>query len=165
MMLQKAHLFEGTVLDNLQQPFRYRKKPLPGPDDPHITRCLTLARLTPDFLKRDARTLSGGEQQRGSLARTLISPPPALLLDEPTRALHRPPTDSLSQQLPELREPGTQQITLVTHDLRLAERISDQLLYMEQGRIVEAGNTVELFTKPQSEGLRSFLSEPETEKT
>lgn len=165
MMLQKAHLFEGTVLDNLQQPFRYRKKPLPGPDDPHITRCLTLARLTPDFLERDARTLSGGEQQRVSLARTLISQPQALLLDEPTSALDRPTTDSLGQTLQELCRSEQLAIILVTHDLRLAERISDQLLYMEQGRIVEIGKTTELFERPQSEGLRSFLSEPETEKT
>lgn len=165
MMLQKAHLFEGTVLDNLQQPFRYRKKPLPGPDDPHITRCLTLARLTPDFLQRDARTLSGGEQQRVSLARTLISQPQALLLDEPTSALDRPTTDSLGQTLQELCRSEQLAIILVTHDLRLAERISDQLLYMEQGRIVEIGRTTELFERPQSEGLRSFLSEPETEKT
>ncbi len=165
MMLQKAHLFEGTVLDNLQQPFRYRKKPLPGPDDPHITRCLTLARLTPDFLERDARTLSGGEQQRVSLARTLISQPQALLLDEPTSALDRPTTDSLGQTLQELCRSEQLAIILVTHDLRLAERISDQLLYMEQGRIVEIGRTTELFERPQSEGLRSFLSEPETEKT
>lgn len=165
MMLQKAHLFEGTVLDNLQQPFRYRKMSLPGPDDPRLTRCLTLARLTPDFLERDARTLSGGEQQRVSLARTLISQPQALLLDEPTSALDRPTTDSLGQTLQELCRSEQLAIILVTHDLRLAERISDQLLYMEQGRIVEIGRTTELFERPQSEGLRSFLSEPETEKT
>ncbi len=164
MMLQKTHLFEGTVLDNLQLPFSYRKKPLPGPDDPGITRCLTLARLTPDFLQRDSRTLSGGEQQRVSLARALISRPQALLLDEPTSALDRPATDSLGQTLQELCRSEQLAVILVTHDLRLAERISDQLLYMEQGRIVESGRTAELFAQPQSKGLREFLAEPETGK-
>lgn len=164
MMLQKTHLFEGTVLDNLQLPFSYRKKPLPGPDDPEIIRCLTLARLTPDFLQRDARTLSGGEQQRVSLARALISRPQALLLDEPTSALDRPATDSLGQTLQELCRSEQLAVILVTHDLRLAERISDQTIYLEAGRIVEAGRTAELFAQPQSEGLQKFLAEPEDER-
>ena len=165
MMLQKTHLFDGTVLDNLQLPFSYRKKPLPAPDDPEITRCLTLARLTPDFLQRDARTLSGGEQQRVSLARALISRPQALLLDEPTSALDRPATDSLGQTLQELCRSEQLAVILVTHDLRLAERISDQTIYLEAGRIVEAGRTAELFAQPQSEGLRIFLSDPEEAKS
>lgn len=55
-------------------------------------------------------------------------------------------------------------IIMVTHDLRLARRISDQLIYMEQGRIVEAGRTAELFPRPQSEGLQKFLAEPEDER-
>lgn len=164
MMLQKIHLFEGTVLDNLQLPFSYRKKPLPGPDDPEVIRCLTLARLTPDFLQRDARTLSGGQQQRVSLARALISRPQALLLDEPTSALDRPATDSLGQTLQELCRSEQLAVILVTHDLRLAERISDQTIYLEAGRIVEAGRTAELFAQPQSEGLQKFLAEPEDER-
>lgn len=164
MMLQKTHLFEGTVLDNLQLPFSYRKKPLPGPDDPEVIRCLTLARLTPDFLQRDARTLSGGQQQRVSLARALISRPQALLLDEPTSALDRPATDSLGQTLQELCRSEQLAVILVTHDLRLAERISDQTIYLEAGRIVEAGRTAELFAQPQSEGLQKFLAEPEDER-
>lgn len=161
MMLQKAYLFEGTVLDNLLMPFYYRKKPLPGPDAPEITRCLTLARLAPDFLQRDARTLSGGEQQRVSLARALISGPQVLLLDEPTSALDRPTTDSLGQTLLELCRAEQMAVILVTHDLRLAERISDQTIYLEAGRIVEAGRTAELFAQPQTKGLRDFLSDPE----
>ena len=161
MMLQKACMYEGTVLDNLQMPFYYRKKPLPGPDDPEITRCLTLARLAPDFLQRDARTLSGGEQQRVSLARTLISRPQALLLDEPTSSLDRPTTDSLGQTLLELCRAEQMAVILVTHDLRLARLISDQTIYLEAGRIVEAGCTAELFEQPQSEGLREFLFDPE----
>lgn len=161
MMLQKTHLFEGTVLDNLQLPFSYRKKPLPGPDDPEVIRCLTLARLTPDFLQRDVRTLSGGEQQRVSLARALISRPQALLLDEPTSALDRPATDSLGQTLQELCRSEQLAVILVTHDLRLAERISDQTIYLEAGRIAEAGRTAELFAQPQTKGLRDFLTDPE----
>jgi len=161
MMLQKAYMFDGTVLDNLQRPFTYRKLPLPGDDDPEIVRCLSLARLTPDCLQREARTLSGGEQQRVNLARALITHPQMLLLDEPTSALDRPTTDSLGQTLQEICRSEQMAIIMVTHDLRLARRISDQTIYLEAGKIVETGKTAELFAQPQSKGLRSFLSEPE----
>ncbi len=161
MMLQKAFMFDGTVLDNLQQPFRYRKEALPGADDPEIQRSIRLARLAPDFLTRDARTLSGGEQQRVNLARALINRPELLLLDEPTSALDRPTTDSLGQTLHDICLSEQVAMIVVTHDLRLAQRISDSLLYMDRGRIVEAGRTAELFAQPQSEELRKFLAEPE----
>lgn len=161
MMLQKAHMFQGSVLDNLQQPFRYRKEALPGTDDPQLLRCLSLARLGPDYLQRDVRTLSGGEQQRVNLARALINRPEVLLLDEPTSALDRPTTDSLGQTLHDICRSQGLAVIMVTHDLRLARRISDQTIYLEAGRIVEAGNTVELFSAPQSKELQGFLTEPE----
>jgi ABC-type glutathione transport system ATPase component len=55
-------------------------------------------------------------------------------------------------------------IIMVTHDLRLARRISDQTIYLEAGRIVETGKTAALFAHPQSEGLKQFLAEPEEER-
>ncbi|ACD95521.1 ABC transporter ATP-binding protein [Trichlorobacter lovleyi] len=164
MMLQKAHMFQGSVLDNLQQPFRYRKTALPGADDPHLLQCLSLARLSPDYLQRDARTLSGGEQQRVNLARALINRPEVLLLDEPTSALDRPTTDSLGQTLLEICRSERLAVIMVTHDLRLARRISDQTIYLEAGRIVEAGRTAELFHSPQSKALQGFLAEPAEEQ-
>lgn len=163
MMLQKAFMFEGTVLDNLQQPFRYRKEALPGAEHPEVLRSISLARLSPDYLQRDARTLSGGEQQRVNLARALINRPELLLLDEPTSALDRPTTDSLGQTLLEICRSEGLAVIMVTHDLRLARRISDQTIYLESGRIVEAGKTAELFNAPQSKGLQRFLAEPEEE--
>ena len=164
MMLQKAYMFQGSVLDNLQQPFRYRKEALPGADDPHLLRCLSLARLAPDYLQRDARTLSGGEQQRVNLARALINRPEVLLLDEPTSALDRPTTDSLGQTLHDICRSEGLAVIMVTHDLRLSRRISDQTIYLEAGRIVEAGRTAELFAQPQSKELRKFLAEPEEQE-
>ena len=69
MVLQKPFMFEGTVLVNLQRPFLYRNAPPPGAGSGGGLGALELARLSPELLERDARTLSLGQQQRVSLAR------------------------------------------------------------------------------------------------
>lgn len=164
MMLQKAFMFEGSVLENLQVPFRYRKEAVPTADSDAIQRCLALARLSSDYLSRDARSLSGGEQQRVNLARALISRPQVLLLDEPTSALDRPTADRLAQTLHDICRTEQLAILMVTHDLRLAGRIADQLIYLEKGRIIEQGQGAQLLQHPRTEAFRQFLSDPAPEK-
>ena len=160
MVLQKPFMFEGTVLSNLQQPFRYRNLPPPVAGSGEVTRSLELARISTELLERDARTLSGGEQQRVSLARALISSPQALLLDEPTSALDRPSTDKLAMTLHDICSVGQLAVILVTHDLRLAGQIADHLIYLERGKILEEGVGSEMLALPRSEALRNFLAEP-----
>ncbi|NVN92682.1 MAG: ATP-binding cassette domain-containing protein [Desulfuromonadales bacterium] len=162
MVLQKPFLFEGTVLTNLQRSFLYRSTALPGPDSTDLLRSLELARLSPTLLERDARTLSLGEQQRVSLARALITTPGVLLLDEPTSALDRPTADHLAATFRDICQARQLTVILVTHDLRLAEKISDYLYYLEGGRIREEGITASILSSPQSEALRHFLGEPGT---
>lgn len=163
MVLQKPFLFEGTVLTNLQRPFLYRTATLPGPDSIELLRSLELARLSPTLLDRDARTLSLGEQQRVSLARALITSPAVLLLDEPTSALDRPTADHLAATFREICQARQLTLILVTHDLRLAEKISDYLYFLVGGRMLEEGKTAALLSSPRSEALRNFLGEPATE--
>jgi len=113
-------------------------------------------------LPRNARSLSIGEQQRVNLARALITGPEALLLDEPTSALDRFTADRLGTMLREICRSQQLTVIMVTHDLRLAQRSADHLLYLERGRILEEGPVEELLNNPQTEALQRFLTTEES---
>jgi len=165
MVLQKPFMFPGTLLQNLQRPLAYRKEPLPDAGSPEVGRTLELARLTADLLERDARSLSIGQQQRASLARAVITSPRVLLLDEPTSALDRPTGDQLAAALQDICRQQEMAVILVTHDLRLAGKVADDLVYLEAGRIREAGRAAEVLSDPVSPEFRRFLAEPEKKES
>ncbi|QXE84856.1 ATP-binding cassette domain-containing protein [Geomonas nitrogeniifigens] len=157
---QKPFMFEGTVLDNLQMPFRYRHEAPPAAQSAEIAEVLALARLDRELLERDARSLSLGQQQRVGVARALITKPQVLLLDEPTSALDRRTSDALAATLREICRGRSLAMIMVTHDLRLTEKVADYCFYLEAGRIIEQGRAVELLAHPASMELKRFLSEP-----
>ncbi|CAH2031816.1 ABC transporter ATP-binding protein [Trichlorobacter ammonificans] len=164
MVLQKPFMFDGTVLENLQRPFRYRREVPPDGDSDTLTELMALVRLSPDLLQRDARSLSIGEQQRVNVARALITGPEALLLDEPTSALDRPTADRLGSTLHDICHTRQLTVIMVTHDLRLARRNADHLLYLEKGCILEDGPAAALLTHPRTGELRRFLDDPADEE-
>jgi putative ABC transport system ATP-binding protein len=160
LVAQKPFVFSGTVLDNLQRPFSFQGRTLPTEDDPQLQELLSLCQISSDWLQRDARSLSLGQQQRLCLARSLATSPEVLLLDEPTSALDRPTVTGLSDSLREVCRKWRLAVLLVTHDLHLAKIIADQLAYLEDGRILEQGVPTELFARPRSAALQSFLALP-----
>ncbi|MEM8869266.1 MAG: amino acid ABC transporter ATP-binding protein [Pseudomonadota bacterium] len=101
--------------------------------------------------------LSGGQQQRAAIARALAMEPRALLFDEPTSALDPELEQEVVRVIKSLAAEGRTMI-LVTHDMRMARDISDQVVFLHQGRIEEMGPPQRLFNQPESERLRSFLS-------
>lgn len=159
---QKPFMFSGSVFDNLRMPFLLREETPPAADSDFLRRTLDLCRVDLELLPREARSLSLGQQQRVALARTLLTNPEVLLLDEPTSALDRPTADRLAATLREICRSRRLTILMVTHDLRLAERVADHLAYLEGGEILEEGQPEALLKHPRTEQLRRFLAEPES---
>ena len=102
--------------------------------------------------------LSGGQQQRTALARTLITEPDLLLLDEPFAALDNLLRQELSEQLLTVIEEHFQGIALlITHDLEEAYRLCDKLLVYDEGKIVQEGYTKEVFSNPATSRVAEIL--------
>ncbi|WP_163849347.1 ABC transporter ATP-binding protein [Pseudooceanicola aestuarii] len=101
--------------------------------------------------------LSGGQQQRAAIARALCMEPEALLFDEPTSALDPELEQEVVKVIKDLAAEGRTMI-LVTHDMRLAADLSDTVVFLHQGRIIEEGPPDRIFGAPETERLRQFLS-------
>ena len=101
--------------------------------------------------------LSGGQQQRAAIARALAMEPRALLFDEPTSALDPELEQEVVRVIRGLAEEGRTMI-LVTHDMRLAADLSDHVVFLHQGRIMEEGSPDRVFGSPETARLQGFLS-------
>jgi polar amino acid transport system ATP-binding protein len=101
--------------------------------------------------------LSGGQQQRAAIARALAMEPQALLFDEPTSALDPELEQEVVKVIKDLAAEG-RTMMLVTHDMKMAQDVSDHVVFLHQGLIEEEGPPSELFGAPKSERLRGFLS-------
>lgn len=103
--------------------------------------------------------LSGGEQQRVAIARALAMQPKVLLFDEVTSALDPELVAGVLSVLRKLAAESGVTMLIVTHEMVFARDVSDRVLFMEKGRIVEQGPPSSIFSAPQNERTRSFLRE------
>ncbi len=141
--------FDGTVLDNLR---------VGRPDLAEADAAALLARagLDATFLPRRARDLSGGEAQRMCLARTLAVGPEVLLLDEPTSALDPFAVSVVERTVRTLAE-DAMTVVMVTHDLRQARRLADDLVVVHGGRVLEHGPVEQVLDDATDPVARDFL--------
>ncbi|WP_144222581.1 amino acid ABC transporter ATP-binding protein [Mesorhizobium amorphae] len=100
--------------------------------------------------------LSGGQQQRVAIARALAMEPKALLFDEPTSALDPEMVGEVLDVMRTLAGTGVTMV-VVTHEMGFARQVADRVIFMDGGRIVEAGTPSEVFDTPREERTRGFL--------
>lgn len=101
--------------------------------------------------------LSGGQKQRIAIARALAMNPKTMLFDEPTSALDPEMIGEVLEVMLELASDGMTMV-IVTHEMGFARKISNRILFMDEGMIVEQGSPDQLFDNPQKERTRAFLS-------
>lgn len=101
--------------------------------------------------------LSGGQQQRVAIARALAMEPTTMLFDEPTSALDPEMINEVLDVIAEISEMGMTLI-IVTHEMGFARQISDQIVFMDLGRIAEANDPKSFFEQPRSQRAKDFLS-------
>ncbi|MGO7586826.1 amino acid ABC transporter ATP-binding protein [Rhizobium ruizarguesonis] len=102
-------------------------------------------------------TLSGGQQQRVAIARALAPSPRVLLCDEPTSALDPELSAEVVDVLGQLASEGTTMV-MATHDLRLASKIANDVVFLEAGSVVETGSAKAIFSAPERERTKRFIS-------
>ena len=123
-----------------------------------VDELLALLGLDPDAYRgRYPHQLSGGQQQRIGVARALAARPALLLMDEPFGALDPLTRQSLQQTLLDLQQSQRCTTVLVTHDIDEALRLGDQLVLLDQGRVLQAGTPLQLLAQPASAQVADFL--------
>lgn len=156
MVFQKPYLIRTTVEKNISYPLKLRRWKQPIIDE--RVRELTEELGLSDFRRQKSWKLSGGEIQKVALARALAFYPKLLLLDEPTANVDPSTTSEIEKMLKliNIREKST--VILVTHNLVQARRICDQVIFMNQGEIVECGTSEQILKHPKQELTRRFVA-------
>jgi tungstate transport system ATP-binding protein len=152
---QEPLLADTTVFDNVAMGLRFRGAPRAA-IGPRVTRWLERLGLAA-LGSRQARTLSGGEAQRTSLARALAVDPELLLLDEPFAALDQPTREALIADLAAILRQDRTTTVLVTHERAEALALGDRIAVLIGGRLAQVGDAPVVFRAPVSEDVARFV--------
>jgi general L-amino acid transport system ATP-binding protein len=158
MVFQSFNLFPHlTILENITlAPIHVRRQ---SRKDAESTAMRLLERVQiPDQANKYPGQLSGGQQQRAAIARALAMEPKVMLFDEPTSALDPEMIKEVLDVMEELAESGMTMIC-VTHEMGFARHVADRVVFMADGTIVEVNKPDALFSDPQEERTKLFLSQ------
>lgn len=148
-------LMQKNVLDNVSFPLRLKKV------KKKEARKKALELLKVVGLESKAKAypaqLSGGQKQRVAIARALAASPKILLCDEATSALDPQTTDSILKLLKKINEELGITVVIITHQMNVVQEICNKVAILESGKVVETGNTREIFENPKSKAARNLI--------
>ena len=159
MVFQKPNPFPMSIYDNIAYGPRTHGIRSKAKLDEIVETSLKNAAIwdeVKDRLKKSALGLSGGQQQRLCIARALAVDPDVLLMDEPTSALDPISTTRIEELAMELKSKYT--ITIVTHNMQQALRISNKTAFFLLGELVECDDTEKIFSKPQDKRTEDYIT-------
>jgi phosphate transport system ATP-binding protein len=159
MVFQKPNPFPKTIYENVAYGLRIQGINKKRVLDEVVEQSLRKAAIwdeVKDRLQESALGMSGGQQQRLVIARTIAVEPEVLLLDEPASALDPISTLKIEELIYELKSNYT--IIIVTHNMQQAARVSDYTAFMYMGELIEFDNTDKLFTNPDKKQTEDYIT-------
>ncbi|MBO6549255.1 MAG: phosphate ABC transporter ATP-binding protein [Rhizobiales bacterium] len=160
MVFQKPNPFPKSIYDNIAYGPRIHGLTSNKAElDELVENSLIKAGLwneVKDRLSGPGTGLSGGQQQRLCIARAIATKPEVILMDEPCSALDPIATATIEELIDELRSNYT--IVIVTHSMQQAARVSQRTAFFHLGKIIEEGETTQIFTNPQNEKTQDYIT-------
>ena len=158
MVFQQFNLFPHlSVLDNISLAPIWVKK-MPKKEAEKVAMAYLEKVKIPEQAHKFPGQLSGGQQQRVAIARSLAMNPDIMLFDEPTSALDPEMIKEVLDVMIQLAEEGMTML-VVTHEMGFAKTVADQMIFMDEGRIVEQARPEDFFNNPKSDRTKLFLSQ------
>lgn len=159
MVFQKSNPFPKSIYENIAYGLKIQGVKSKNEIDGVVEECLRSAALwdeVKDRLHESALGMSGGQQQRLCIARALAVRPKILLMDEPCSALDPIATAKIEELIYELKEQYS--IVIVTHSMQQAGRVSDRTAFFYLGKLIEYGQTEQIFMNPQDPKTEAYVS-------
>ncbi|GAB30719.1 phosphate ABC transporter ATP-binding protein [Acetobacter pasteurianus] len=159
MVFQKPTPFPMSIYDNIAFGIRLHERVSRSEMDGRVEDALRRVALwseVQDRLSSSATAMSGGQQQRLCIARTIAVRPEVILLDEPTSALDPVSTARIEELLDELKTEFT--IAIVTHNMQQAARCADQVAFFYMGKLIEVDSTARMFTTPREQQTQDYIT-------
>jgi phosphate transport system ATP-binding protein len=159
MVFQKSNPFPKSIFENVAYGLRVEGTRNRAVLVERVERALRHAALwdeVKDRLQESGTSLSGGQQQRLCIARALAVEPEVLLMDEPASALDPIATAKIEDLVSDLRDELT--IVIVTHNMQQAARVSQRTGFFYMGRLVEVGETTQVFTRPKERETEDYIT-------
>jgi tungstate transport system ATP-binding protein len=157
LVFQKPYLINTDVYNNIAYPLKIRglsKIEIKN----KVEKMIELLQLK-EIMKQNARTLSGGEMQRVALARAMVFEPKILLLDEPTSNIDPKTIQLMENAIKYINERCNTTVVLVTHNIRQLQRVCNQAVFMQEGKVAEQGFVKDVLNKLNEDFIGDFLEQ------